>query len=227
MRILWLIGALSCAALAHGVSEGDQAFVEASGGARVVPFMYLGAKHMVTGYDHLLFLAGVIFYLYRVREIATCVTLFALGHSLTLLYGVLSGTYVNPFLIDAVIGFSVVYKGFDNLRGFERLLGYQPDTRAVVFLFGLCHGLGLAAKLQELTLSPDGLVPNVISFNVGVELGQLLALSGILILMSFWRRTAAFAKQAWAANVALMACGLVLVGFQLTGYVLSLQGVQP
>lgn len=226
-RTLAVALALVGAAWGHGVSEADQSFVEGSSGVRLIPFAYLGAKHMVTGYDHLLFLAGVIFFLYRLKDVAAYVTLFALGHSLTLLFGVLSGFQVNPFLVDTVIGLSVVYKGFDNLRGFERLLGFQPSPKAMVFLFGLCHGFGLATKLQELKLSADGLMLNILAFNLGVELGQLLALSGILIFMSYWRRTAAFKRQAWGANVVLMTCGFVLMGYQLTGYVLSQQGVLP
>ncbi len=227
LRLLTLVLALASAAWGHGVSHEDQSFVEGSSGVRLIPFAYLGAKHMVTGYDHLLFLAGVVFFLYRLRDVAVYVSLFAVGHSLTLLLGVLSGTQVNPFLVDMVIRLSVVYKGFDNLRGFERILGFQPNPKAMVFLFGLFHGLGLATKLQELKLSPHGLVLNILSFNVGVELGQILALSGILIFMSYWRRTASFQRQSWNANVLLMTCGFVLMGYQLTGYVLSKQGVTP
>jgi len=184
-----------------------------------LPFMYLGAKHMVTGYDHLLFLVGVIFFLYRVRDVAGYVTLFAIGHSVTLLYGVLSGTHVNSYLVDAIIGFSVIYKALDNLGAFKQWFGVQPDARAAVLFFGFFHGLGLATKLQDLTLSQDGLVPNILAFNVGVEIGQILALSAILVAMNAWRSTLAFQRQAYAANVALMVAGFVLLGYQLTGYV--------
>jgi hypothetical protein len=212
-----IAGPLAPEAFAHGVSGKDQAFME-RGGLHVVPFTYLGAKHMVTGYDHLLFLFGVIFFLYRLRDVGAYVTLFALGHSATLLYGVLSGTHVDPFLIDAIIGFSVVYKGFDNLGGFQSLLGVQPNTKAAVLVFGFFHGFGLATKLQDFTLSREGLIGNIVAFNVGVELGQLTALAMILIAMGYWRRSASFQKNAFAANVALMTCGFVLVGYQLTGY---------
>lgn len=203
---------------AHGVADDDQAFIERSGGRQLIPFIYLGAKHMVTGYDHLLFLVGVIFFLYRLREVAAYVTLFAVGHSVTLLYGVLGGTQVNPYIVDAIIGLSVVYKALDNLGAFQRLLGYQPNTKAAVLIFGFCHGFGLATKLQEFTLSEEGLVANIFAFNAGVEIGQLLALSAILIAMNFWRRTEAFGRQAFAANVVLMTAGFVLTGLQLTGY---------
>lgn len=206
---------------AHGVAEGDGAFIEASQGTHLIPYLYLGAKHMVTGYDHLLFLFGVIFFLYRMKEVALYVTLFAIGHSSTLLFGVLSGTHVNPYLVDAIIGLSVVYKALDNLGAFSRWFGWQPDTRAAVLIFGLFHGFGLATKLQDLTLSPDGLVPNMLAFNVGVEIGQLLALAGILIGMAFWRHRTAFGRQAFAANVVLMAAGFLLTGYQLAGYFLT------
>ena len=213
-----LLLALGADAMAHGVAEDDKAYFEQSSGMHIIPFIYLGAKHMVTGYDHLLFLFGVIFFLYRLKDVGAYVTLFALGHSITLLSGVLSGTHINPYLVDTIIGFSVVYKALDNMGALERVLGFQLNTKAAVLIFGLFHGFGLATKLQELTLSQDGLVPNILSFNVGVEIGQMLALSSILIAMGFWRRSASFQRQAFNANVALMVAGFVLMGYQLTGY---------
>jgi hypothetical protein len=215
--------ALPEAAAAHGVSTGDAAFVQKITGAAIGPFLYLGAKHMVTGYDHLLFLVGVIFFLYRLRDIGAYVTLFAVGHSVTLLYGVLSGTHVNPYIVDAIIGVSVVYKALDNLGAFQRWIGFRPNPKAAVLIFGLFHGFGLATKLQAFNLSERGLVPNMLAFNVGVELGQFLALGAILIAMDFWRRTDAFGRQALAANVALMSAGFVLIGYQLTGFILISQ----
>jgi hypothetical protein len=200
------------------VAEGDAAFIEQASGAQLMPYLYLGAKHMVTGYDHLLFLVGVIFFLYRLRDVGIYVTLFAIGHSTTLLYGVLSGTHINPYLVDAIIGLSVVYKALDNLGAFRRWFGVQPNAKAAVLIFGFFHGFGLATKLQDFSLSADGLVANMLAFNVGVEIGQLLALSAILIAMDFWRRSTVFARQAFAANVLLMSAGFVLMGYQLTGY---------
>ena len=208
-------------AYAHGVAEDDKGFIEHVSGVHLMPFIYLGAKHMVTGYDHLLFLFGVIFFLYRVKEIAGYVTLFALGHSVTLLYGVLMGSRVNAHLVDAIIGLSVVYKALDNLGAFETWFGFRPNPKACVLVFGFFHGFGLAAKMQELSLSGDGLVGNMLAFNVGVEIGQLLALSAILIVMNFWRRSHVFFRQVIAANVLIMAAGFVLIGYQLTGFVLS------
>jgi hypothetical protein len=208
-------------AQAHGVANDDKAFLEQNQGQQLLIYAYLGAKHMVTGYDHLLFLFGVIFFLFRMREVGIYVTLFAIGHSVTLLIGVLSGAHVNPFIVDAIIGLSVVYKAMDNLNGFKTLFGWQPNTKAAVLIFGLFHGFGLATKLQDFSLSQEGLVPNILAFNVGVEIGQLLALSGILIVMGFWRRTDAFARQAFAANTLLMTAGFVLIGYQLTGFYLS------
>lgn len=205
--------------LAHGVADGDKAFIEQNSGMRILVFIYLGAKHMVTGYDHLLFLFGVIFFLYRMKDVGIYVTLFAVGHSITLLYGVLSGTHINPYFVDAIIGFSVVYKALDNLGAFKTLFGFQPNTKAAVLIFGFFHGFGLATKLQDFTFSQDGLVANILAFNVGVELGQLLALSAILILMGFWRRTNAFHNQAFMANCILMTAGFMLMGYQIAGLV--------
>jgi len=205
-------------AWAHTVQGRDADFLKTVSGPYPGPFVYLGAKHMVTGYDHLLFLVGVIFFLYRMRDVATYVTCFAIGHSVTLLTGVLSGIHVNPYLVDALIGVSVIYKAFDNLDGFKTLLGWQPNTKLAVLGFGLIHGFGLATKLQDFKLSGNGLVVNMVSFNVGVELGQLVALSIILMVMIPWRRTAGFLRQADFANVALMTAGFALMGYQLAGY---------
>ncbi|WP_323003980.1 HupE/UreJ family protein [Denitromonas sp.] len=209
------------AAHAHGVAEGDAQFMQQSSGMQLLPFIYLGAKHMVTGYDHLLFLLGVIFFLYRMKDISLYVTLFAVGHSTTLLYGVLSGTHVNPYLVDAIIGLSVVYKALDNLGAYKVWWGFQPNTKAAVLIFGFFHGFGLATKLQDFALPEEGLVANILAFNVGVEIGQVLALGGILIAMDFWRRHHAFAQQAFASNVLLMTAGFVLMGYQLAGYVMT------
>ena len=205
-------------ALAHGIGGKDAAFLAASNGAQVVPFIYLGAKHMVTGYDHLLFIVGVIFFLYRLRHVALYVTMFSIGHSITLLTGVLSNIHVNPYLVDAVIGLSVAYKAFDNLGGFKTVFGIQPNTKIAVLGFGLAHGFGLATKLQALKLSKDGLIANMVSFNVGVELGQLLALSIILAVMLWWRGRPSFAKQATAANVLILCAGFLLMEYQLAGF---------
>ena len=210
--------AFATTAYAHGVAEGDRGYIEQTTGPQIMAFLYLGAKHMVTGYDHLLFLFGVIFFLYRAKDVATYVTLFAVGHSTTLLAGVWFGTNVSSYAVDAIIGLSVVYKALDNLGAYQHWFGFQPNTKAAVLIFGFFHGFGLATKLQEFSLSPDGLLTNLIAFNVGVEIGQLLALGAILIAMGYWRRTDSFGRYAFAANVALMTAGFVLFGYQLTGY---------
>uniref|UniRef100_UPI00389A4083 HupE/UreJ family protein n=1 Tax=Sphingobium sufflavum TaxID=1129547 RepID=UPI00389A4083 len=205
-------------ALAHGVAEGDKAFIMANPGVNIIPYMYLGAKHMVTGYDHLLFLFGVIFFLYRLKDVWTYVTLFAIGHSTTLLAGVMFNLHANPFIIDAIIGLSVVYKALDNLGAFPTLFGFQPNQKAAVLIFGFFHGFGLATKLQDLVSSRDGLLTNLISFNIGVETGQVIALSIILILMTLWRTTPSFNRSVVVANAALMCAGFVLTGYQIAGY---------
>jgi hypothetical protein len=212
---------LAHAAEAHGVSGKDAVYLQGLDGRAIIPLMYLGAKHMVTGYDHLLFLVGVIFFLYRLKDVVQYVSLFTIGHSATLLLGVLGGIRANAYIVDAIIGFSVVYKAFENMDGFRRFFGVQPSTRAAVLIFGLFHGFGLATKLQEFALSPNGLVANIISFNVGVEIGQGLALSAILVALGYWRLHRSFAHHAFAANALVMGCGFLLVGYQLSGYVLG------
>src|SRR5262245_37508413 len=206
---------------AHNVSKNDAKFVQANQGRAIAPFMYLGAKHMVTGYDHSLFLVGVIFFLYRLKDVVQYVSLFTIGHSITLLVGVLGGVHANSFIIDAIIGLSVVYKAFDNMDGFKSFLGFQPNTKWAVLLFGLFHGFGLATKLQEFALSENGLVANIVSFNVGVEIGQVLALTGVLIALSYWRTRDGFLRHAFVTNTALMTGGFILTGYQLAGYLLT------
>jgi len=208
-------------ALGHTIEGSDANFVQAIDGPAVGPFIYLGAKHMVTGYDHLLFLVGVIFFLYRPKHVVEYVTLFALGHSITLLLGVLADIRVNAYLIDAIIGLSIVYKAFENIDGFKRVFGIEPNTRAAVFIFGLFHGLGLATKLQEFTLSSNGLVTNIISFNVGVEIGQILALSAVFIALSIWRSKQSYLRHAFVTNTVLMTGGFLLAGYQVSAYMLQ------
>lgn len=211
---------LACECVAHGIADQDTKFLLLNKGPAVVTYMYLGAKHMVTGVDHLLFLAGVIFFLYRLKDVITYVTLFALGHSLTLLIGVLGGVHANPSLVDAIIGLSVAYKAFENMGGF-RVMGVSPNPKAAVLIFGLFHGFGLATKLQSVTLSNDGLVINILSFNLGVEIGQIMALTAMLAVFTVWRKRGQFAKHAFAANWVLLTAGFVLMGFHLTGYMLA------
>ena len=209
---------LPAIATAHNVSKNDAKFVEANQGKALGPFLYLGAKHMVTGYDHLLFLVGVIFFLYRLKDIVLYVSLFTIGHSITLLLGVLGGVHANSYIIDAIIGLSVVYKAFDNMDGFKRFLGVQPNTKLAVLIFGLFHGFGLATKLQEFALSKNGLVANIVSFNVGIEIGQVLALTAVLIGLSYWRTRDGFLRHAFVTNTALMTGGFILTGYQIAGY---------
>jgi hypothetical protein len=212
---------LACisSAYAHGVAEGDKGYIQEITGVHILPFIYLGAKHMVTGYDHLLFLLGVIFFLYKLKHITTYVSPFAIGHSTTMLAGVFFNIAISSYLIDAIIGLSVVYKALDNIGAFQRWFGVQPNTKAATLIFGFFHGFGLSTKILDYEISPDGLLQNLIAFNVGVEIGQLLALSAILIVMGFWRRTVSFWRHAYTANVAMMCAGFVLMGYQLVGLV--------
>lgn len=223
--VLLLLFAFFCLqsgqALAHGVDDRTRTFLVSNEGVAVIPYLYIGAKHMVTGYDHLLFLAGVIFFLFRPRDVIIYVSFFTLGHSLTLLFGVLSNIAINPYAIDAIIGLSVVYKGFDNMGGFKRLLGFQPNTKWAVLIFGLFHGFGLATKIQEFELPTEGLLPNLIAFNVGVEIGQFLALAIVFALLAAWRRHSSFLHFSTATNTLLMSSGMMLTGFQLAGLTIS------
>lgn len=222
-HLFWIAASLlmlatSSDALAHAVAQGDKGYIQEITGTHLISFIYLGAKHMVTGYDHLLFLLGVIFFLYRMQHIAIYVSLFALGHSTTMLLGVYFNVGINSYLIDAIIGLSIVYKALDNIGAYQRWFGFQPNTKAATLVFGFFHGFGLSTKIIEYNISPDGLIPNLLAFNVGVEIGQLIALAMILIVMSFWRKTDGFFRHAYTANVAMMSAGFLLFGYQLTGY---------
>ena len=206
---------------AHGVDGNTQTFLSGNNGVAFGPFLYIGAKHMLTGYDHLLFLVGVIFFLYRPKEVLLYVSFFTIGHSTTLLLGVMCNISINAFLIDAIIALSIVYKGFDNLGGFQRFFGKQPNTKAAVLIFGLFHGFGLASKLQDFKFEKEGLFTNLLGFNIGVEIGQFIALTFVLIGITLWRRHSSFMKFSTITNTLLMVAGFVLIGYQLTGYFTS------
>jgi len=221
LAVLAMLGGLVPDVIAHGVTTGDKGYIQEISGVLPIPFIYLGAKHMMTGYDHLLFLFGVIFFLYRLKDVGIYVTLFAVGHVVTLLSGVLMQISINAYIIDAIIGFSVVYKSLDNMGAFQRWFGYQPNTKVATLIFGLFHGFGLATKVLDYKLSPDGLLSNLVFFNVGVEIGQLLALSVILIAITYWRKSSSFIRHAYAANSFIMMLGFMLMGYQLTGYATS------
>ncbi|MCH2085573.1 MAG: HupE/UreJ family protein [Pseudoalteromonas sp.] len=219
--LLILMTMVSVEAFAHGVDDSTRNFLQNNTGVQILPFIYIGAKHMVTGYDHLLFLVGVLFFLRSSRDVLLYVSMFTVGHSLTLMGGVLANIQVNAYIIDAIIGLSVVYKGFDNLGGFKHLFGKQPCPKKAVLIFGLFHGFGLATKIQEFELPSEGLATNLLSFNIGVEIGQFLALMFILLAINFWRQFESFNRFSKATNTALMCGGFLLVGMQLTGYFVS------
>ncbi|WP_293613639.1 HupE/UreJ family protein [Porticoccus sp.] len=209
----------STLAFGHGMSAEDQARAL---NASYFEFVELGAIHMITGYDHLLFLFGVMFFLTRFTEIVKFITAFTIGHSITLVFATLAGIKINYFLIDAVIALTVCYKAFDNLDGFKRYLKTQPPSLLwMVFGFGLIHGFGLSTRLQQLPLGAEGLVGKILAFNVGVELGQIAALAIMLVVLSAWRTRKSFTRFSAASNVGLMATGLFLLMFQLHGYMHS------
>lgn len=221
LLLFLLLCFVSATAFAHGVDGDTQSFLSSNKGVAFGPFLYIGAKHMITGYDHLLFLVGVIFFLYKPKEILIYVSFFTIGHSLTLLLGVMADINVNAYLIDAIIALSIVYKGFDNLGGFKKFFGKQPNTKLAVLIFGLFHGFGLATKLQEFEFDQEGLFVNLLGFNLGVEIGQFLALGLVLLILSVWRNYSSYLKFSNLTNILLMAAGFLLFGLQMTGYFIS------
>lgn len=221
LTVLALYASSVVQALAHNVTPGDAGYIQEIWGVHIIPFIYLGAKHMITGYDHILFLLGVVFFLYKMKDVAIYVSIFAVGHSVTMLLGVWYGWGINAYIIDAIIGLSVVYKALDNLGAYQKWFGAQPDTKAATLIFGLLHGTGLASKILEYQIAEDGLLANLIAFNVGVEIGQLLALAVILIVMGYWRRSPNFMRQATVANIIMIVAGVILTGQQIAGYIAS------
>ena len=219
--ILSLLALSVSSAVAHDVTPGDAGYIQEIWGVHIIPFIYLGAKHMITGYDHILFLLGVVFFLYHMKDVAIYVTLFAVGHSVTMLLGVWYGWGINAYIIDAIIGLSVVYKALDNLGAFQKWFGFQPNTMAATLIFGLFHGTGLASKILEYRIAEDGLLANLLAFNVGVEVGQLLALFAILIVMGYWRKSPGFMRQAKFANIIMVFLGVLLTYQQVAGYITS------
>ncbi|MFQ3244460.1 MAG: hypothetical protein ACI9SP_001091 [Arenicella sp.] len=208
--------AFSSIAFAHGMSAEDQARIVNGG---YLEYMRLGATHMLSGYDHLLFLFGVVFFLTRFTDILKFITAFTIGHSITLVFATLYGIKANYYLIDAVIALTVCYKAFDNLGGFKRYLQMSsPNLLGMVFLFGLIHGFGLSTRLQQLPLGDSGLVVKILSFNVGVEAGQIVALAIMLLILAAWRKRKSFTQFSRACNVALMIAGGLLLLTQLHGY---------
>ena len=221
MKIIFILASfllLNTTTFAHGISASDmQAMIE-GGNLR---YIWLGATHMLSGYDHLLFLFGVIFFLTTTRDIIKFVTIFTIGHSITLIFATFMSINANYYLIDAVIALSVIYKAFDNNKGFQNYLGVKsPNLLIMVLLFGLIHGFGLSTRLQQLPLGEQNfdMLMKIISFNVGVELGQIIALAIMLIVLTQWRKLASFAKFSTITNHALMFAGFMLLLMQLHGY---------
>lgn len=202
--------------LAHGVSASDQEILRNGG---LLAYILVGAKHMVTGYDHLLFLTGVIFYLSGFRDIVRFITVFTIGHSITLISATYLGIKADEHLVDAVIALSVLYKGFENLGGFEKLFKIQsPNLLLMVFIFGLIHGFGLSTRLQSFDLGTEQFLLKIISFNVGVELGQIVALIPIVFIITRWQSQKSYPAFYKAVNYYLVLAGIFLFIFQMYGY---------
>lgn len=216
---VWLLlAAAPLAVLAHGISEADRQRMLDGG---YLQYVGLGASHMLTGYDHLLFLFGVVFFLASFKDVLKFVTVFTVGHSLTLVIATLLQITWNYFLVDAIIALSVMYKAFDNNGGFQKHFQMaSPSLLWMVFGFGLLHGFGLSTRLQQLPLGDDSgeMLGRILSFNVGVELGQIAALVVMVGALSLWRHRPSFSRFSYAANLALFYAGVYLLFTQLHGY---------
>lgn len=212
--VLFFILPLYC--FGHGVSQSDQETLNNGG---LLSYIFVGAKHMVTGYDHLLFLAGVIFYLSNFKDIIRFITVFTIGHSITLISATYLGIKADEHLIDAVIALSVLYKGFENLGGFKSIFNVKsPNLLMMVFLFGLIHGFGLSTRLQSFEMGAGQFLAKIISFNIGVELGQILALIPIVFIISKWKSLKSYDVFYKVVNWFLVLAGIGLFILQMYGY---------
>jgi hypothetical protein len=213
-----LLALLPIIAYAHGISDEDKQRMLDGG---YIQYMWLGASHMLTGYDHLLFLLGVVFLLSTFKDIVKFVTVFTIGHCITLIFATYFKITWNFWLVDAIIAVSVIYKGFDNNNGFQRHFNMaSPNLLKMVFAFGLLHGFGLSTRLQQLPLGDDPvhMIFRILSFNVGVELGQIVALAVMVAALSLWRKTVYFERFSYTANLGLILAGIYLLFVQLHGY---------
>jgi hydrogenase/urease accessory protein HupE len=200
----------------HDVSSGDQAILNDGG---LLSYIWVGAKHMLTGYDHLLFLVGVVFYLTGIKDILKFITVFTIGHSITLILGTYLQIQVNEYFIDAIIALSVLYKGFENLKGFEKYFKIKsPNLLLMVLIFGLIHGLGLSTRLQSFDMGDDQILAKIISFNVGVEFGQVAALIPIVFLITRWQQKSSYTAFYKACNTYLIIAGIALFCYQIALY---------
>ncbi len=202
-------------AYAHGMSEAEKQTILEGGNLQ---FMKIGATHMLTGYDHLLFIFGIVFFLNNYMDVVKTITAFTIGHSITLVAATLMQVTVNYFLIDAVIALSVCYIGYENLGGFRKLFDKSPDFTWAVFIFGLIHGLGLSTRLQQLPLGDEGIVWRILSFNLGIELGQIFALCLMITLLFRWRHAPFFLRVGTFSNNGLIIAGVFLFLMQMHGY---------
>ena len=216
-KILLLLLCTPLIGWAHGVS---QSIIDAMADASLMDFIYFGAEHMVTGYDHILFLIGVVFFLSNYADIFKFITAFTIAHCITLIFATFYGITANAYLIDAVIAFSVIYKGFENLDGFKKWFSVNaPNLILMVFIFGLIHGFGLSTKLQEVAVA-SGInlsLAQILCFNVGVEFGQIAVLIILFPLLSMLRGKS-FDSISKISNKLLVVAGILLLGYQLNGY---------
>lgn len=214
--LVFLLLLLPFAMMAHGVSEADQEMLRNGG---LFAYILVGAKHMVTGYDHLLFLVGVIFFLTSIKDVVKFITVFTIGHSITLIFATLWGIKANEHLIDAVIAISVLYKGFENLDGFPKVFNTKsPNLLWMVFMFGLIHGFGLSTRLQSFDMGTDSILAKIICFNIGVEFGQIAALIPIILFINFWKDRKGYQTFHLITNWGLVVAGIGLFILQMYGY---------
>ncbi|MGB3608005.1 HupE/UreJ family protein [Psychroserpens sp.] len=206
---------LPALAIAHGVSDADQEILNSGG---LLSYIYVGAKHMLTGYDHILFIIGVVFYLNGFKDIVKFISVFTVGHCITLLGATYLNISINEHVIDAIIALSVVYKGFENLGGFQKIKLKSPNLLMMVFIFGLIHGLGLSTRLQSFDIGNELFLAKIFSFNIGVELGQVIALIPIVMLITYWKTQSSFKAFYQSVNTYLIVAGLLLFAYQLNGY---------
>lgn len=217
--VLFLIYFSSSPIFGHGVSQEEKNMILEG---KNLKYIYIGIIHMLKGYDHLLFLLGIVFLIKSRSQIIKLITAFTLGHSITLIFATINSIQVNSYIIESTIAFSVCYIAFVNLKGFEKLFNIKPlNTLVMVFIFGLIHGLGLSSILQQFPLKSESLLSNIISFNIGIEIGQLIAIFIIYLILSMIKKYSIYNIFKIFVNILIYLAGLFLCYIQIQNYLLN------
>ena len=184
-------------------------------------YFALGVEHILLGFDHLMFVLALLLLVRDAKRLIGAITAFTIAHSLTLAGTTFGWIRLASAPVEAAIALSIMFVAVEIMR----VRAGQPSLTATIpwlasFAFGLLHGFGLSTRLQQLPLGDDpvAMLWRILSFNVGVELGQLAALVVMVALLATWRQRPSFKRFSFAANLALVYAGFYLLFVQLHGF---------